>query len=96
MLRLTVLHVVSCNEHGILLPLICQTVLIKVLYLEIFHHLPRFVCAWLYYGVVLLTTSFLQYDPHCGTYVDKILMLFSGHSQFSMLHTYNTELVVLS
>ena len=29
----------------------------------------RFVCAWLYYGVVLLTTTLLQYDPHCGTYV---------------------------
>ena len=26
----------------------------------------RFVCAWLYYGVVLLTTTLLQYDPHCG------------------------------
>lgn len=23
-------------------------------------------CAWLYYGVVLLTTSLLQYEPHCG------------------------------
>ncbi len=21
--------------------------------------------AWLYYGIVLLTTTFLQYDPHC-------------------------------
>ena len=27
--------------------------------------------AWLYYGIVLLTTSLLQYDPHCGA--DDIL-----------------------
>ena len=25
-----------------------------------------FGASWLYYGVVLLTTSLLQYDPHCG------------------------------
>lgn len=24
--------------------------------------------AWLYYGIVLLTTSLLQYDPHCGVH----------------------------
>ena len=27
--------------------------------------------AWLYYGIVLLTTSLLQYDPHCG--IDEAL-----------------------
>ncbi|XP_064392353.1 synaptic vesicle 2-related protein-like isoform X2 [Halichondria panicea] len=25
-----------------------------------------FGAAWLYYGIVLLTTQFLQHDPHCG------------------------------
>lgn len=25
-----------------------------------------FGSAWLYYGIILLTTSLLQYDPHCG------------------------------
>ncbi len=25
----------------------------------------RLGCAWLYYGIVLLTTTLLQYDPHC-------------------------------
>ena len=35
-------------------------------FLIILYHCFSFVCAWLYYGGVLLTTSFLQYDPHCG------------------------------
>ena len=28
----------------------------------------RFGCAWLYYGIVLLTTSLIQNDPHCGKF----------------------------
>ena len=39
--------------------------------MEIIDHPFRFVCASLYYGVVLLTTSLLQYDPHCGMYKCK-------------------------
>lgn len=27
--------------------------------------------AWLYYGIVLLTTSLLQYNPHCGVEEDQ-------------------------
>ena len=29
-------------------------------------YLRRFGCAWLYYGIVLLTTTIIQYEPHCG------------------------------
>ena len=36
------------------------------MYALIMYIMCRFVCAWLYYGVVLLTTTLLQYDPHCG------------------------------
>jgi len=28
----------------------------------------RFGCAWLYYGIVLLTTTLIQNDPHCGKF----------------------------
>lgn len=30
-----------------------------------------FGSAWLYYGIVLLTTSLLQYDPHCNSGMDE-------------------------
>ena len=33
----------------------------------------RLGCAWLYYGVVLLTTSLIQNDPHCGKFLHKLL-----------------------
>ncbi len=47
-----------------------------------------FGIAWLYYGVVLLTTSLLQYNPHCG--IDRTLQ-FSNSSNVSVEALYVCE-----
>ena len=45
----------------------------------------RFGCAWLYYGVVLLTTSLLQNDPHCGKFLHMLRTVYSAKRQPKML-----------
>ncbi len=44
----------------------------------------RFGAAWLYYGIVLLTTQFLQHDPHCGYGI--IIMLCYKYCKITYIH----------
>ena len=48
-----------------------------LLFVIVTNHLLRFVSACLYYGVVLLTTTFLQYDPHCGRPLCDVMVLYN-------------------
>ena len=56
----------------------------------------RFVLAWFYYGIVLLTTSFLQYDPHCGMCCTWLQGMMSVIISFCTLHSEGVNAIMAS
>ena len=62
-------------------------VCVLLLYVDMVRILSRFGCAWLYYGIVLLTTSLLQNDAHCGKYLHLLIILAFHSLNDRLLHT---------